>query len=285
MVYRDYWALSQWYAHYRREIGGENLFIVTHGRDDAVQGLCPEASVFSVPRDCLDGFDRVRGQMLNSFQNMLGQAYDWVIRTDADELICLDPGRFASFADLFGGQDVPALFALGLNVVELNGEARLMDGEQALDRRANAVFTGHYSKAFAVRNDTALMRHGVKVRRKVVDGFPFRMPAGVYLLHLKYAHRADLSGATKRRQAAGRNSSRGGPGKAWRNAQDEAAAYLEQVQGFPQRAWPEAEAKAYARLQTPVRTKSDGLVRARSLRFKCRTVLPPWFKQRYGSDQ
>ena len=90
--------------------------------------------------------------MLNSFQNMLGQSYDWVIRTDADELICVDPNRYASFHGMFNEQDGPALFALGLNVVELDGEIRLLGGQPAVDRRRNAVFTGHYSKAFAVRN-------------------------------------------------------------------------------------------------------------------------------------
>ena len=94
MVYKDYWALSQWYVHYGRLVGYDNLFIVAHGRDAQIAKLCPLASIVTVPRDTLDGFDRRRGQMLNSFQDGLALSYDWVIRTDADELICFDPSRY-----------------------------------------------------------------------------------------------------------------------------------------------------------------------------------------------
>ena len=42
---------------------------------------------------------RMRAQLLNSIQDGLGVIYDWVIRTDTDELICLDPAYHGSFAD------------------------------------------------------------------------------------------------------------------------------------------------------------------------------------------
>ena len=84
MVYRDYWALSQWYAHYSRHLGSEHLYIVAHGHDPRVSELCPRANVVTVPRDDLSGFDRVRGHLLNGLQDGLGAIYDWVIRTDGE---------------------------------------------------------------------------------------------------------------------------------------------------------------------------------------------------------
>ena len=33
MVYRDYWALRQWYRHYGDLVGAQNLYIVAHGPD------------------------------------------------------------------------------------------------------------------------------------------------------------------------------------------------------------------------------------------------------------
>ena len=45
MVYKDYWALSQWYAHYGRMLGFDNLYIVAHGADAKIASLCPRATV------------------------------------------------------------------------------------------------------------------------------------------------------------------------------------------------------------------------------------------------
>ena len=56
MVYRDYWALSQWYAHYGRLVGFDNLYVVAHGADPEIAQICPRASVITVPRDSLEGF-------------------------------------------------------------------------------------------------------------------------------------------------------------------------------------------------------------------------------------
>lgn len=285
MVYRDYWALSQWYAHFARELGAENLFIVSHGCDPKISELCPDASVIVVPRDDLSGFDRVRGRMLNHLQDMLGFEYDWVIRTDADELVCVDPGRYRSLPDMLSRQEAPALFALGFNLVELDEDADLPADTAALSHRSTAVFTGHYSKAWAVRHRIALMRHGVQVKPKHVARFRFSMPRGVYLAHLKFADRAQLSEADARRKAASSGDSRGTPGTAWKDAEAESRLYLEAVAHMPVKNWPDAEQRAFDKIAQPVRSEKDGIIRARSVRMKHRTVLPQWFKETYGSDQ
>ena len=278
MVYRDYWALSQWYAHYSRHLGGTNLFVVAHGADPMVQTICPEASVITIPRDTFRGFDRVRGRMLNSIQNGLGEVFDWVIRTDADELICLDPAEYASFQQLFEKQSASALFALGLNVAEA-GEDRLADGEMALASRSTAVFTGHYSKAWAVRDRIALVRHGVQIRPKFVQDFEFCMPSGVYLAHLKYASIAALTEANKHRTEVAGGSERGLPGTAWKDADKHASKFFERMADIPGVAWEQAKSHAIAELgNTPVRDIENGLVSTRSIHFLDRTTLPDWFK-------
>jgi len=118
--------------------------------------ICPKANVITIPRDIFEGFDRRRGQMLNSFADRLGLSYDWVIRTDADELICFDPAIYSCFEEVFDTASSKALFALGLNVAEVIYEKVLKAGEMALGHRSKAVFSGHYSKAWASRRGTAL---------------------------------------------------------------------------------------------------------------------------------
>ena len=71
MVYRDYWALSQWYAHYGKHLGPQNLFVIAHGPDPEIARLCPQASVIAIPRDGFAHFDKSRSRMLNGIQQLI----------------------------------------------------------------------------------------------------------------------------------------------------------------------------------------------------------------------
>jgi hypothetical protein len=243
-----------------------------------VQSLCPGANVITVPRDSLAGFDRVRSEVLNDLQNALGHAYDWVVRTDADELICFDPNVFTSFEDVLSKCDAMALFALGLNIVEMSGDEVLDGSEPALSKRSNVAFSGHYSKAWAVHDQVALERHGVRVEPDKASKFDFVMPQGIYLAHLKYANRAATLTANAERANIARGEERGLPGNAWRFAEKRAEACYQEMSGKPLIEWEAGRAKVFDSLKTPVRNTKDGLIRARSFRFNFRTVLPDWFK-------
>ncbi|WP_406646107.1 glycosyltransferase family 2 protein [Aliisedimentitalea scapharcae] len=277
MVYRDYWALSQWYAHYARALGAENLYIVCHGPDPKVAAACPKANVFSVPREDMQHFDSLRSEMLNNLQNGLAQVYDWVIRTDADELICLDPQLFTGFEDLFSQNSGDALFALGLEVFESPTDSPIPDGTSALNHRRSAVFSGHYSKAWAVRKRIGLKRHGIKIRSKLVESYPFVMPPGVYLAHLKYANFDVLWSTNEVRKEVARSKGKGLPGTAWRKADRLSKQKILRATQLPELPWDQARDQAWAALQSPLRDPKNGLVRTRSLRFEARTQLPDWF--------
>ena len=274
MVYRDYWALEQWFRHYSAWLEAENLFVIAHGEDPLIAALCPGAQVWTIPRDDLTGFDRRRGRMLNGFQTGLLELYDWVIRTDVDELLCPDPGQ--SLHACLAGCDAPAVFALGLNVVELPGDPALT--ANVFETRRTAVFSGHYSKACAIREPVALMRHGVQVRPRRVNRFQYLMPRGLYLAHLKHANRAALKASNAHRVEIASGAGKGLPGAAWRNADEKAAAFFAEVAQMPNVPWPEAVEAAYEMLASnPLRDAETGLIRSRSLRFNTRTVLPDGF--------
>ena len=278
MVHRDHWALAQWYRHYAKHLGGEHLYVVAHGADPMVQTLCPKASVITIPRETFKGFDRVRGRMLNSFQTALREVYDWVIRTDADELICLDPDHYDGFDHLFSTQDAPALFALGLNVAEADGDAELDATQQALQHRKTAVFSGHYSKAWAINEPVSLMRHGVQVKAKRTPRYAFCLPKGVYLAHLKFANVTALQDANRHRQEVAASKQKGVPGTAWEDPCKEAARFFQSIADMPEKPWQEARDEAYFELgHKPVRDAETGIVRCRNIRFAHRTQLPDWF--------
>ncbi|MFT6459270.1 glycosyltransferase family 2 protein [Pseudophaeobacter arcticus] len=280
MVYKDHWALAQWFRHYSRLLGPENLYVVSHGADPCIQEICPGASVLTIPRDRLQGFDHWRGRMLNGFQQGLLEIYDWVIRTDADELICLDPARWGSLADMLAQQQAPALFALGFNLFDFSdAEADAAEAPKApvFARTRAAVFTGHYSKAWAVRRPIGLRRHGIQLRPARLAQFPFAMPRGVYLAHLKYADVAALSAMTEVRHEVANTKGPGSPGKAWQQAAKEAVDKLAEAEALPHLPWQEAEETAWSSLQSPVRDEASSVLRCKSLRFQFRTTLPNWF--------
>ena len=279
MVYRDYWALAQWYAHYARHLGGQNLFIVAHGADPRIATLCPAANIITIPRDTMRGFDRRRGRMLNSFQDALGYSYDWVIRTDADELICIDPSLHTSFEAFFEKQDARALFALGMNVVEVDGDPELEPNDRALSKRRVAVLSGHYSKAFAVHDSISLMRHGVEVKPKLVDGFTYHLAEGAYLAHLKYANLKALEDANRHRIEVGSAGEKGVPGTAWSKADKAASKFFARVAAAPDAVWDDAVTQARTELKdNPSRDRETGIIKTRWLKTPHRIQLPDWFK-------
>lgn len=275
MVYRDHWALSQWYEHFARHLGAENLFVVAHGADPALPALCPGANILTVPRDRLDGFDRLRDRVLNGFQTGLSAVYDWVIRTDADELICLDPALYPSFSDLLGTQERDVVFALGLNVVERPDDPPLDKGAPALSTRTGAVFSGLYSKAWAVRKGLPLVRHGVGLRRKVLETYPLTLPPGVYLAHLKYANRDALHRSNRHRREVANSGGKGLPGAAWQKPLLAERKFFARFEALPEQPWDACAEDALSRITAdPVRDTGKGVLRAQNIQFAARTTLP-----------
>lgn len=280
MVYRDYWALAQWYDHFARHIGAQNLYVIAHGADPEIARICPQASIITIPRDDLAGFDRTRGNLLNAFQNGLLQAYDWVIRTDADELICLDPALHTGFEQFFHRHNTArAVFALGMDLFQQEDDVDLVAGTPVLSMRRAVCLTGHYSKAWAVSGRVALVRHGVQVRPRKVQGFKFVLPQGAYLVHLKYSNFAALEASNTHRMEIANRDEQGLPGALWKNADADAVRFLRKSHAKPHEPWEEAVEHVYGTLaRSPVREEAKGLVRVRSIDFDFRTTLPDWFK-------
>ncbi|MDJ0822032.1 MAG: glycosyltransferase family 2 protein [Paracoccaceae bacterium] len=280
MVYRDYWALSRWYAHHGRELGPENLFVVAHGADPRIAEICPKASILTIPRDTFENFDRARADLLNGIHAGLSAVFDWVIRTDADELICFDPELYASLpAAIAGNAEVPVLTALGFDLVEQQADAPVADGPVFAQRR-HLAFSGHYSKAVASRRPIDFVLHGVRVAPRRLAEFPFHMPRGLYLAHLKYANGAALREATQVRMEVGNAEGKGLPGAGWQAADVDAEKFHETFAAKPVLPWDKAEAKAFAALSVkPSRTERFSLVKTRALKLPYRTALPERFFQ------
>ncbi|WP_299294047.1 glycosyltransferase family 2 protein [uncultured Tateyamaria sp.] len=279
MVYRDYWALAQWIRHYSKHLGIENLYVVVHGPDERVNEIAAGANIWTIPRETLEGFDKRRNKMLNDFQSGLLRFYDWVIRTDTDELICIDPDVHSSFSDLFSNTTDDTVFSIGLNVYEQPTDKEMPDGVSVFTCRTAAVITGNYSKAWAVSVDAPLMRHGVKLTNMDSTPYTYGFPTGVYLVHLKFANIAALADVNATRKEVARAGVPGLPGWGWKRADAHAMKFFETAETLELTPWTDAVAKAHALIPTDMKSEEgDGVVRSPGIPFLAKTTLPKWFK-------
>jgi len=279
MVYQDYWALAQWVRHYSDQLGIQNLYIVAHGHDAKVQQIAEGANIWTIPRDSLDGFDKRRNKMLNQFQSGLLQFYDWVIRTDADELVCVDPNVHTSIVDLLAVTSEHSVFSIGLNVFEQAVEHEMPIGASVFDYRTAAIVTGNYSKAWAVRADTALMRHGVKLSGDDDIEYTYAFPKGVFLCHMKFANVPELAEVNKIRKEVARSGKPGVPGWGWRRADAHTMKFFETAETMPFTDWSDSLQVAYENIPTNMKyDESDGVIRSPGIPFLAKTKLPSWYK-------
>ncbi len=279
MVYRDYFALTQWVRHYSKQVGIENLFIVAHGHDPKVNDIASGANIWTIPRDNLERFDRRRNWMLNKFQSGLLKFYDWVIRTDTDELICVDPGQHGSLKQFLAAQTDHAVFATGLDLFENVDDTEMDAAKSVFDQRKSVVISGNYSKAWAVRDALPLMRHGVVIAQDGKQTHSYVFPTGVYLVHLKFSSMKELLAVNETRIALGRAELPGMPGFGWQKANSFANRFFEKAEKLEVQPWDEATKNAHNLILSDMKfSEKDGVIRSPGIPQIARTTLPDWFK-------
>ena len=282
IVYRDYWALEQWYRHYAKYLGAENLYVISHGVDSEIAKICPNASIINIPREPEDlkSFDRKRLRVINGIQSGLGNLYDWVIQTDADELVCYNPNTYGSFEEMFKSTKAPALFALGLNVAEVEGDKPLKPTDMALAHRSTACVTGNYSKAFAVRKAIPLSWHGVFCGYRKTDDFPFEMPDDVFYVHLKHASLEALAASNTVRQSVADSVGEDWNVNGWAKPDFHAERFFRKTAAATQLPWDEAVALGYEQIRNNlVRDPKRGIIKPPFINYVCRTTLPDLFRE------
>tara|TARA_R110002049_G_scaffold249821_1_gene424164 strand:+ start:282 stop:1013 length:732 start_codon:yes stop_codon:yes gene_type:complete len=241
--------------------------------------MCPEASIITIPRDELKDFDRVRGRLMNDVQSGLSNVYDWIIQSDADELVCLDPEHHGSFQDLFAAAKAPALFGLGLNIAEIGGDKDLEPGEMALAHRSVACVTGNYSKAWAVGKAMPLRWHGVFCGYRRTESFPFEMPEGVYFAHLKHANLAALKSANNVRRSVAKTVGDDWNVQGWAKPDFHAKRFFARLAEMDETPWDDAVALGRKEIgENPIRDPKRGIVKPPFINYLARTTLPDWFK-------
>ena len=278
MVYQEYRMLERWYHYYGDLIGYENLYVVSHGGDDEHRRLTPKASHIAIPRGDLSRFEGLRQQMLVHLQRSLYGYYDAVIRVDTDEFVVVDPDHHASLADALRSTDfdtTEAWFGLGMQLFPLSDDAQ-HDGDAPVTAASQHVtLSSIYSKAICCRRNIATHLHGAwYVGTGNVQIARFKMPKGLYLMHLKYAVPAEMAEANRIRAEMSTTESgesdKFKTGTYWADGDATSRKVLSDWRAFPEAPFDEAVEDAHSVLSTDMEMKPPMSVKGQPSRVQVR---------------
>lgn len=223
MVRDERVMLPRWLAHYGRECGVDNLFVIDdHSSDGSTDGL--PCSVIRIPSWGDKHFETTRMRLVSNIAAGLLEAYDAVLFADADEFLVADPLRHDGLLDLVSKRSgVDVLAAQGLNVVhDAAREGPLDPDRPVLGQRQWAKFIPLMCKP-AIKRVAApwvAASHGLTV--------PFEVDPDLYMFHLKFAEREHLRSIGDHRKALADAEGRAAE-TAWQFAGDDLVGLLDEV--------------------------------------------------------
>ena len=222
MVRDEAAMLPRWVAHYSRQVGVENLFVIDdNSTDGGTDGLpCP---VLRIPPITKQQFEPARMGMLSGLAASLLNAYDAVLFTDADEFVVADPDRFGSLRDFVAARrGSSVLGVMGLNVVHLASEPDLDPARPILEQRSCAKFLPLMCKPSLTWVPAAWRwaSHGIMA--------PYTIDPDLYMFHMKFADRRLLMAAGDRRKEVVEMDGRAAT-TSWRLGGNEMVALLDRI--------------------------------------------------------
>ena len=152
--------------------------------------------------------------------------------------------------------------------MEKQGQTPVPMDTCVFDERTAALFTGHYSKAWAFRQDARALRRGMDVGKRRAN-------------RAKFADTTALAKANPHRKEVASSEDAGMPGTAWASLHVEDQRFFSRFRSFRNIPLETVCNEAYRQLSVdPVREQNSSIVSARSLRFNANTHLPEWFQSR-----
>lgn len=187
MARNDNFFLERWIRYYGRELGSENLYILLDGHEQEAPSNAQDAYISWVEHRELPRLagDKHRIELINKrAQQLFAQGYDFVIGTDADEFLLVDPDLkmgLAEFIQLYARHS--SLSGLGIDLGQRIGEEGNLDPTHSiLAQRHYAVLCSRYTKASVLCKRR--LRWGSGFHR--VKRHNFFIARGLYLVHTGY---------------------------------------------------------------------------------------------------
>jgi hypothetical protein len=187
MARNDNFFLERWIRYYSQEIGSENLYVLLDGLEQEAPANARDAFVSWVEHKQLPRLagDKHRINLINKrAQQLFAQGYDYVIGTDADEFLVVDPQLNMGLAEFITRHGKHAsMSALGLDLGQRVGEEEALDASRSiLQQRRYAVLCDRYTKASVLCKRGMSWGSGFhRVKRR-----NFFIVPGLYLIHTGY---------------------------------------------------------------------------------------------------
>lgn len=139
MVYNEAEYLPIWLKHYSRQVGIENCFIIDHGSNDGSTRDLAGCNVVKIPRS---PYDPIKQTSFNSqFCSSLLNWFDWVVYSDVDELVIVDPSVASNLVEYCSCSIPSVVTAIGLNVVHRLEIEDVLDFTKLILGQRRYVFT------------------------------------------------------------------------------------------------------------------------------------------------
>ncbi len=177
MVYNEPEWLPVWLRYYADQLGAAHCYVVDHGSDDGSTVDLAGANHIRLPRSPHD--DTRRAAFISGLCGALLGYYDNVLYTDVDEIAVAATGLAA-----FAAQCPPVCTAIGLNVMQAEGEPAIDLHQKIGAQRRYAAFSSALCKPVLIRQPVSWAPgfHCVADAPPVFDA--------LYLFHLRYCDRA-----------------------------------------------------------------------------------------------
>lgn len=146
MTYNEPEFVPLWLAHYARQVGRENCFILDDGSSDGSTAGFGPYNIIRLPRRPYDPSGQ--SAFNSTFCTGLLQYYDYVLYSDVDEFVVSDPKVAKTLADYCRRPLPPVITMVGLNIVHLPDEEPAWDpGRPILTQRRFVRFSSSMCKA------------------------------------------------------------------------------------------------------------------------------------------
>jgi hypothetical protein len=188
MVYQDYDLLQNWVNYYEKQVGREHLYVLSHGNDPEHRRIADGCNVINIPRDpTMFQLDRRRWFLIGQFINGLLRYYSWMIASDVDEIVVLDPDigdSVPKYLERFNTPRAPkSISPFGIEIVhnpDFETKA-LSDEGTILEKRRLFRLNANYAKPCIVRSDVAFTMGGHANNHQ-----PRQLDDHLYLMHLRF---------------------------------------------------------------------------------------------------
>ena len=171
-----------WYSYYAREIGSENIYVLTQSSARSEFEAFELGGVFTYASDVFD--DGPRSELISAFARGLLQLYDAAIVVDADEILVPDPRQHGGLLAYLEDRSELYSTSIGIDLIEDTNEGELDTGAPVIvSQRKFGYLTSSLCKTSLTR---VPLNWGVGFHYcSVYPSFN-----GTFLFHLKRSDRA-----------------------------------------------------------------------------------------------